>query len=90
MLLQIILQNQPDLTVLAIEKFGFVAISTLLASFLISWGVYKYKQGHLEIRISKLETKQEIDSSAVSEMKGDLKAINGKLDLLIAGKIKNG
>lgn len=90
MLINLILNVTNDsVTLLAIKEFGFVAIVTVMTSFLASWAVYKYRHGALEVRVGNLEKRQELKDEQISALRGDVQELSGKISLLIQGKIRN-
>jgi len=67
------------------ENFALVVA---VVSIVGSWAFFQFQVTDHEKRITALETSSAQQTSDMSEIKGDIKEINAKLDLLINNKIK--
>lgn len=64
------------------------ALIVAIISIIGSWVFFQFQVTDHEKRITVLETTSAKTTDDMSEIKGDIKEINAKLDLLINNKIK--
>lgn len=69
------------------ENFALVVA---IVSIIGSWAFFQFQVNDHEKRISSVELKTSQQNEDISDIKGTIKEINAKLDLLINNKIKNG
>lgn len=67
------------------ENFALVIA---VVSIIGSWAFFQFQVTDHEKRITALETSSVQQTNDLSEIKGDIKEMNAKLDLLINNKIK--
>jgi len=67
------------------ENFALIIV---IVSIIGSWTFFQFQMTDHEKRITSLETSSVKQTDDMSDIKGSIKEINAKLDLLINNKIK--
>jgi cell division protein FtsL len=80
--------TQTKVNILDIFRENF-SLVVAIVSIIGSWAFFQFQANDHEKRISKLEVNYMQQNTDISDIKGTIKEINAKLDLLLNNKIRN-